>query len=289
MPVDNESEPGAWKREMEHAPWLYKTTTIEAKDTTIYPFVAAYNKDYKDLFVDRDHQEVFARAITQLNALLKINKPDSGSTMHDDLIVWFRNLFFLTDEKFQDAFREFESDNALRARMWRIYNLCWAVNQASYIRGDVVDIGCYEAKSTKVFCMYNKDFLRMKALYLFDMFDNPPQESKKGNHGPHLADEVTTRMARFKPIVVPGDVTKTIPAHLPDQICFAHIDLNNAEAEAHVMPEVYHRMSPGAMMVLDDYGFRRYRESAEVHQKFLEGKPERVLELPTGQGLLVKL
>lgn len=289
MPVDKDSPPGSWQREMEAAPWHYKPVTIEAKDTTVYPHAATYNKDYQLLFRDKDHQELFVRAVTQLSALLKLNKENSGSTLHDDMMVWFRNLFFLTEERFQEAFKEFENDLGLRARMWRIYNLCWGVNQASYVRGDVVDIGCYEAKSTKVFCNYNNDLFKGKGLYLFDIFDNPPAEAKKGNHGPHLADEVKGRMARYNPIVVAGDVTKTIPAHLPDEICFAHIDLNDAAAEAYVMPEVYLRMQPGAVMILDDYGFKRYRKSAEAHQNFLQNRAEKVLELPTGQGLLVKV
>lgn len=289
MPIDKDSPPGSWQREIDAAPWYYKPITIEAKNTTVYPHPARFNKDYELLFHTREQEEVFARALTQLSALLKLNKQDSGSTLHDDMMIWFRNLFFLTEERFQEAFKEFEEDPALRARMWRIYNLCWGVNQAAYIRGDVVDIGCYEAKSTKIFCSYNKDLLRMKGVYLFDMFDNPPTESKKWNHGPHLAEEVKGRMARFNPVVVPGDVTQTIPANLPDEICFAHIDLNDADTEAHVMPEVYYRMPPGAVMILDDYGFKRYRKSAEVHQKFLKDKAERVLELPTGQGLLVKV
>ena len=289
MPVDKDSPPGSWQRAMNAAPWHYKPVTIEAKDTTVYPHAATYNKDYQLLFRDKDHQELFVRAVTQLSALLKLNKEDSGSTLHDDMMVWFRNLFFLTEERFQEAFKEFENDLGLRARMWRIYNLCRGVNQASYVRGDVVDIGCYEAKSTKVFCNYNSDLFKGKGLYLFDLFDNPPAEAKKGNHGPHLADEVKTRMARYNPIVVPGDVTQTIPAHLPDEICFAHIDLNDAAAEAYVMPEVYLRMQPGAVMILDDYGFKRYRKSAEAHQNFLQNRAEKVLELPTGQGLLVKV
>lgn len=288
MPVDNESEPGAWKREMEAAPWLYKPIEVGMKDMTVYPHAATYNKDYQLLFRDRDHQEAFLRVLSQVSAMLKTNREDSGSTLHDDLLVWFRNLFFLTEERFQEAFREFEQDQMLRARMWRIYNLCWGVNQASYVRGDVIDIGCYEAKSTKVFCNYNKDLFKGKGLYLFDIFDNPPAEAKKYNHGPHLVEEVKGRMARFNPIVVPGDVTQTIPASLPDEICFAHIDLNDADAEAYVMPEVYLRMPPGGVMILDDYGFKRYRKSAEAHQKFLQNRPEKVLELPTGQGLLIK-
>lgn len=293
MPVDNESPPGSWKREMEAAPWAYKATTIDARDRTVYPYAARYNKEYELLFRDRDQEETFIRALTQLTALLKLNKSDSGATLHDDLMVWFRNLFFLTEDRFQEAFREFDEDVALRARMWRIYNLCWGLHQSSYVRGDVVDIGCYDGKTTKVFCNYNNGLFKgeviRKGLYLFDLFENPPPEAKKSNHGPHLADEVKGLLGRYTPIVVAGDVKETIPTQLPDEICFAHIDLNDAEIEAHVMPEIYYRMSTGAIMIFDDYGFKRYRKSAEIHQKFLEDRAEKILELPTGQGLLVKV
>ncbi len=96
-------------------------------------------------------------------------------------------------------------------------------------------------------------------------------------------------MAEFEPCITAGSVMDTVPKHLPDEICFAHIDLNSAEAEAHVMPEIYERMTKGGIVVFDDYGFARYRDSALVHQKFLANKPERILELPTGQGMMVKL
>jgi hypothetical protein len=167
--------------------------------------------------------------------------------------------------------------------------LCWALSQAAHVAGDVVDIGCYEARSTHVFCTYNKDLLKYKALYLFDYFDAPAGDHKKALHGPKLEELVAKRMADFEPFVCPGSVTDTIPKHLPDEICFAHIDLNSAEAEAHVMPEVYERMSRGGIIVFDDYGFARYRNSALAHQKFLSKKLERILELPTGQGMMVKL
>lgn len=253
------------------------------------PFAALFNKDYQLLFHDVAHQEKFVSHMNEVVAVLRANANDSGCTLHDDLLVWFRNLFFLTEPRFEEAMGELRNDTGLRARMWRIYNLCWAVNQASTVPGDIVDIGCYEAKSTMVFCRYNREALSTKNLYLFDMFDSPPEESRKANHGPQLAGQVKQYMREFQPFVVPGDVTETIPKHLPDHIAFAHIDLNNADAEEHVFKDVYYRLSLGGVVIFDDYGFRRYRASAERHMAFLKDKPEKVLELPTGQGLLIKV
>ena len=253
------------------------------------PVAAFLNKDYQLLFDSEQRFKSFAAAVSHIAKDLQINTTHGHATFHDDLLVWFRNLFFLTDERFQAAFSEFNEDTTLRARMWRIYNLCWALNQGLNVAGDVVDVGCYDGKTTKVFCNYNNPEVLGRNLYVFDFFDHAPEESRKASHGPDLAAVVEKRLKAYRPVVVEGDVTQTIPAALPDRICFAHVDLNYAEAEAHVFPKVYARMERGAVAVFDDFGFRRYRQSAEAHREFLLDKPEKILELPTGQGLFIKV
>lgn len=255
----------------------------------IKPTTLLINKDYAGLLTDEDKQQRFVGALRTLVEILKVDSPATTATIHDDLAVWFRNLFFMEDSRFEVALEPYKDDITLRARAWRIHNLCWALSQAAHVAGDVVDIGCYEARSTHVFCTYNKDLLKYKALYLFDYFDAPAGDHKKSLHGPDLERLVKKRMQDFDPIICSGSVMETIPKHLPDEICFAHIDLNNAEAEGHVFPEVYYRMRNGAIAIFDDYGFSRYRDSALAHQKFLSDKPEKILELPTGQGLLIKV
>lgn len=256
---------------------------------TIKPTTLLINKDYVGLLTDEDKQQRFVGALRALVDILGVDYPNTTATIHDDLAVWFRNLFFMEDPRFETALAPYKDDITLRARAWRIHNLCWALSQAAHIAGDIVDIGCYEARSTHVFCTYNRELIKHKGLHLFDWFDAPDGDHKKALHGPELHKVVAERMAEFDPLIYSGSVLETIPAQLPDEICFAHIDLNNAEAEAHVMPEVYPRMRRGGIIVFDDYGFARYRDSALAHQKFLADKPERVMELPTGQGLMVKL
>lgn len=255
----------------------------------LLPLGAFFNKQYGDVVPSDEQRAELLNAIKTMHEILRFNTADSGATFHDDLMVWFRNLFFTNEAQFQDAFREFQYDLPMRARMWRLYNLCWALGHALHTEGDVLDIGCYDGKTAKVFCNYNKDRLEGRNVCLFDLFDNSPKESRKPAHGPYLAIRVEQLMSKYHGVVVKGDVKETIPAALPDKICFAHIDLNFADAEAHVFPEVYARMSRGGVVVFDDFGFKRYRESAQVHFDFLADKPEKILELPTGQGLFFKV
>ena len=46
-------------------------------------------------------------------------------------------------------------------------------------------------------------------------------------------------------------------------------------------------MASGAAIVLDDYGWRPFRRQKEVADAFFASRGLEVLELPTGQGLVV--
>jgi hypothetical protein len=47
-------------------------------------------------------------------------------------------------------------------------------------------------------------------------------------------------------------------------------------------------MVPGAVLILDDYGWLGYRAQKLAEDPWFEKRGYRVLELPTGQGLLIK-
>ena len=236
------------------------------------PSAAMFHKDWQNL-----NAEDRKKAHEHLSALMQLLSANAGqhSTLHDDLFVWFRNLFFTTDPKFDAACGNL--DFTLRARLWRLYVLCWAAEQTT---GRIVDIGTYDGKALEVVLRYAPG----RKAYAYDLFDDPPAEAKKAAHGPGLADKVRQRLAPYGVEVYAGDV-RNHP--LPHDIGFCQIDLNDAAAEGAIFPRVYERLRPGSIVIFDDYGFRRYRESALTHQRFLEGK-EQVLELPTGQGMLVK-
>jgi hypothetical protein len=51
---------------------------------------------------------------------------------------------------------------------------------------------------------------------------------------------------------------------------------------------LFDRVVPGAAIVFDDYGWRVFRRQKEAADAFMGARGLEVLELPSGQGLVVK-
>ena len=48
------------------------------------------------------------------------------------------------------------------------------------------------------------------------------------------------------------------------------------------------RINPGGILLLDDYGFFICPGARKAADDFFKGRPEPILEIPTGQGLIIK-
>jgi O-methyltransferase len=95
--------------------------------------------------------------------------------------------------------------------------------------------------------------------------------------------------ARFPNVeIVQGIVPDTFPEACPEAISFLHLDMNSAASEIAALEHLYDLLSPGAMVVLDDYGWTGYGAQKQAEDAFFAAKGQSVLELPTGQGLVLK-
>lgn len=254
------------------------------------PHFALFNKMYSEApFDDPNKRERLVDGLRATAAALQPNQPGSHAYLADDMLVWFRTLGFLADANFVDACLPYAADALIRARIWRVYTLCWAARSCLRLPGDFIDVGCYDAKTVEIIMRYVDFASTRHRYYLYDLFDDPPAESRKALHGPELFDQVRARMQTLGRVrVVPGRVPATFAEAMPNRIAFAQIDLNDAQAELACLKPVVDRMLPGALLVLDDYGFVRYRESHLREKEFFESIGQAVLELPTGQGLFLK-
>ena len=125
--------------------------------------------------------------------------------------------------------------------------------------------------------------------YLYDVFDNPPSSHKFPKHSPLLFEDVSRIFKGSKNIrVIKGLLPKSLKENCPEEISFAHIDLNNAEAEMGVLKFIFDRIVPGGMIIFDDYGWIGYQDQQVQEKEFMKKHGLRILELPTGQGLVIK-
>jgi hypothetical protein len=63
--------------------------------------------------------------------------------------------------------------------------------------------------------------------------------------------------------------------------------MNAPYAQKGALEFLFERLSPGAFVVFDDYGWVLYHREKEVADDFFSGRGHKVLELPTGQGLVI--
>jgi len=73
-----------------------------------------------------------------------------------------------------------------------------------------------------------------------------------------------------------------------ERIAYLSMDLNNAVAEIATVECLWPKLSPGAIVVLDDYAFSGYEAQYRAWNDFAQSKGQMVLTVPTGQGLLIK-
>lgn len=255
----------------------------------VTPVFALINKLYREPpFDERARVEKLAAGLQQAARVLQPNVPGGHAFLADEMLVWFRTLGFLGDEPFVRACLPHLEDGVIRARIWRVYVLCWAARSCLALPGDYVDLGCYDGKTVEIIARYLEFWGTGRDYWVYDAFDNPPEESRK-LHGPHLHAEVEKRLrplGRFR--VIQGLAPGSFVQGLPQRIAFAQLDLNDAQAELACLETIYDRVVRGGMLVLDDYGLARYRRSHEEEKRFFAARGEQVLELPTGQGLVLK-
>ena len=224
-------------------------------------------------------------------AVNNINGQD-GIYTGDNLFTYHRNLGFLEDEPFMRAFHAHTTTAIEKAVLWRMSTVLWGVRNGLRLEGDFVECACYKGTTVRVICDA-VDFANRKDrhYYLYDLFDHDPSlpHHAMPEHSKQLYASVKKRFSDFDNVTVTqGKVPEVLAEVAPKKIAFMHLDMNNAEAEIGALEVLFERMVPGAVLILDDYGWLGYRAQKLAEDPWLAKYGYRVLELPTGQGLLVK-
>ncbi len=224
------------------------------------------------------------------------NRPDAGDPsslwfLADNLLTYGHTRGFLMEPRFVAAVLAARPEREESAVVWRTHTLCWAAASCQALDGDFVECGTYRGYSAEVI-LHFLNGLPSRQFWLYDLFD-PSGAAGEGHrlaaHAPDLADQVRARFRAWDNVhVIQGKVPAILHDSAPDRIAFLHIDMNNAEAELGALDTLFDRVVPGAMIIFDDYGWIGYRAQKVAADCFMAARGLAVLELPTGQGLVLK-
>lgn len=213
----------------------------------------------------------------------------------DGLVTFGRNLSFLDDEEFRQAFQTVihRSNYVGYGILWRLHVYCWSARTASRLRGAVVECGVAAGISSRVLCEY-LDLLKgqnatMPEIVLYDTWDSLSPNSEAFTATGESFESVRSQFEAFPSVrLVQGWLPDSLHVYSPEEITFLHLDLNNAESERAVVSHLYDRVVTGGIILVDDFGFSGFRATNANLRDWARDVGQSILELPTGQGMLIK-
>lgn len=230
----------------------------------------------------------------------------NASFAGDGLAVYGKSLAFSEKDNFKDLVNHHAENHEDAARIWRLHTLCWAAKHGISLEGDFVECGVYRGLFSHVVC----DFLKFedrkdKKFYLYDTFEGfspkytSPEDFSKGQLFIDVAqndyakgnnfDYVQKRFSKFTNVeIVKGVLPDVLQKKCPGKIAFLHMDLNSPTAEKLTLERLFPLLTAGGILIFDDYGWNNFRKQEVAANEFLAKSGEMVLELPTGQGIVIK-
>jgi hypothetical protein len=229
----------------------------------------------------------------------------------DRLLTLDKAAGFLDEPSFAAAFAAFAKDHPYDQYMgsgsiaWRLHTLVWAARMGLAIKGDFVECGTFRGDMAAFICACCDLPAHGKAFHLFDSFDGfSPVLSTEDDYPDNpgflaysnqfyrkegLYEGVVERFSdKLFVKVHKGFLPEALEGVTPDAISFLHVDLNSWQAETACLEVLYDRVSPGGVIIYDDYGWKLFAKQREAADDFMAARGNLVLELPTGQGLVIK-
>lgn len=218
----------------------------------------------------------------------------------DNLVMLDRNTTFAKEPAFSALLADIAISPTEGDLGWRLHVACWFAEQAITLGGDFVECGVLRGFTSFGLCRHLNFQQYAGKFWLFDTFNGLPEqyssdsERAAWNHLYHneefdgLYASVKGRFSIYPNVhVVQGMVPEVFSTVSMGDIAFLHLDMNAEVAERLALEQLYPRLQPGAVVLLDDYGWSFNRAQMVSARAFFGDRNIPILELPTGQGVAV--
>lgn len=213
------------------------------------------------------------------------------------------NHDFIHDRQFIRAHEAGKATGQMFPGRWRFHVALWAAKHAAQLPGDFVECGVNNGSLAKAILTYlpwdelNKNFHLFDTWAGFDTSLLKEEELKlgllkkfEGTYVSETFDLVKKTFATHARVQLHrGSVPQTLEAAGIQKVSYLSIDMNCSAPEIAAAEYFWNKLSPGAVIVLDDYGFNdTHTVQKRAFDAFCAAHGTQVLSLPTGQGLIFK-
>ena len=216
-------------------------------------------------------------------------------TYFQEGLATVHNADFLRDARFEKALQAADQQEKLKC-LWRLHTLLWAGSQAVLLKGDFVECGVNRgALSAGVMSYVDFSSLVDRKFYLFDTFSgvvpdlvSPDDTAAFYNEYSDSYQFVSDTLGKIPNVaIVKGPVPYTLTEVNIESVAYLHIDMNCTPPEKAAIEHFWPKVVKGGLVIWDDYGFSGHESQKKAADDFAAGIGRKILQLPTGQGLLI--
>lgn len=236
-----------------------------------------------------------------LHPLARIEEKVPGPlTYNQDGLASKHNCDFIKDERFAKAYAAGKATGSWGDSdiHWRAHVVCWAAKKGMSLEGDFVECGVNKGGLASVVLNYTELYKTPRKFYLLDTYNGlverylTEEEKARDAHAEGYEEcyEAVKRTFSGFPnvVIVKGAVPETLEQVPAEKIAYLSIDMNCVEPEIAAAEYFWNRLSSGAVVVLDDYGWSGHSLQKAAFDHFAAERGVQVLSLPTGQGVIIK-
>ena len=239
-----------------------------------------------------------ARLAVKLNPLLALKSDQIVYPFIEDGLATLQNSDFSADPRFKRAYELGKQTGSWRNHelRWRIHVLLWSASCALKLPGAFVECGVYRGGFARAIIDYTDFGTSGKNYYLFDTFAgfdldllNQTERQTVGTHY-HYEECYEAVQKEFSEMPFVHPVRGSIPDSLINvgPVAFLSIDMNCVSPEISAAKFYWPCLSPGALILLDDYGFTLHLQQKAAFDALAASWNVKILSLPTGQGIIQK-
>jgi hypothetical protein len=226
----------------------------------------------------------------------------------EDGLFTIHNDRFRLDPAFKEAYsRGLRASNGVDpAFAWRVHVALWAAATSLRVPGDFVECGVNAGFMSSAVMRHLRWNSLDRRFYLIDTFSGPvlnqysPEEIARGRlrlaEDALAAGSYVTDLGRVRAnysewpnaVVVQGAIPEVLPALDIGAVAFLHIDMNCAYPERAALEFFWSHLSPGAIVLLDDYAYFGHDQQTSAIDSAVQALRANILSLPTGQGVIIK-
>lgn len=232
---------------------------------------------------------------------------------NEDGLISAHNVDFLDELKFKIAYEQAVTEKLYVSPdiRWRLHVACWAGTHALALNGDFVECGVNKGFMSRIVMDYLDFGNKSHSFYLLDTFQGFDEKYLTQNERKKLQtysknehsdkpwtmgkyeqcyDTVVRAFSRFDNVkIIKGSIPDTLTEVKTERVAYLSIDMNCVGPEIAAIEFFWPKLVHGGIVILDDYGWATHEAQKDAMDGFAERAGTKVLSLPTGQGLLIKI